>query len=113
MKHCVLFAGTIIGLVISQCSWAWTKPTPQDIARLTAASENGDVKAMAELGDAYHFGFSVKADDKKAVEMWKKAAAQDYAFAEFRLGEIYGPDDKGNSVSVAISANGEQAIKWL
>jgi TPR repeat protein len=99
-------------LLYPQISSAWSKPTTRDIARLASAAESGDAKAQAELGDAYHFGFSVKIDDKKAVELWKKSAEQNYAHAEFRLGEIYGDDSSGDGTGV-IPPDGAEAMKWF
>ena len=41
------------------------------------------------LGHVAELGLGVPRDPSKAIELYKKAAAQDVAIAEFRLGEIY------------------------
>lgn len=111
MKHYLSIA-VFAFLLYPQISSAWSKPTPHDIALLANAADKGDVKAQAELGDAYHFGFSVKIDDKKAVELWKRSAEQNYSHAEFRLGEIYGDDGSGD-LTGGIPPNDTEAMKWL
>lgn len=102
----------LAGVLHSQPSFAWRPPTPQDIAHLTTLAEKGSAKAQTELGDAYHFGFSVKIDDRRAIEWWKKAADQNYPLAEFRLGEEYGDDGSGNGTRL-IRLNGPAAIQWF
>jgi TPR repeat protein len=99
-------------LLCPQQSFAWSPPTPTDIAHMTAAAEKGNPQAQSELGDAYYFGFTVKIDDRKAIEWWKKAADQNYSHAEFRLGEAYGDDGSGDGTG-HIHLNGAVAMQWL
>jgi uncharacterized protein len=112
MKQTMFITAMFIGVVLSCSAVGWTKPGPQDIARLTAAAESGNPKAQAELGDAYYFGFSVKIDGRKAVELWRQAAELKDAHAELRLGEIYGDDGSGNGIGIA-HPDGPQAMRWL
>lgn len=112
MKIGVLITTLFIGVSLSCAASAWTQPTPQDIIRLTSAAEKGDAKALTDLGDAYEFGLSVKIDEQKAVKYWSKAAEQNYAFAEFRLGEVYGDDGSGNGTGT-IPPDPVKAMKWL
>ena len=55
-----------------------------------AGKDNG--MAQYWLGHVTELGLGVPRDPSKAIELYKKAAAQDVAIAEFRLGEIYRGD---------------------
>jgi uncharacterized protein len=99
-------------MLYPQQSFAWSPPTSQDIAHLTAAAEKGNPQAQSELGDAYYFGFSVKIDDRRAIGWWKKAADQDFPRAAFRLGEAYGDDGSGNGTG-HIRLSGTEAMQWF
>ena len=50
------------------------------------AVELGDVIAMYNLGDLYEEGLGVKLDRKKAMQLWRMAAAKGYAHAQYAIG---------------------------
>ena len=56
---------------------------------LVQKAENGDPEAQYHLGACYDGGSGVGRDMAKAVEWYKKAAAQGFLKAQFRLGHIY------------------------
>jgi TPR repeat protein len=45
--------------------------TPEEIAQLKEAAEQGDVEAQFNLGFAYAYGRGVPEDDAEAVKWWK------------------------------------------
>ena len=63
-------------------------------------------KALYRLGRCYYKGYGVKENDKKAFELYQKAARQDYAKAMYQLGKCY---LKGKGVT----ANADEARKWI
>ena len=52
------------------------------------AAEQGDAKALFNLGNAYSDGNGVDQSQAKAVRLWQKAAAQGFSEAENKLQEL-------------------------
>lgn len=57
--------------------------------RLQILARRGDAPAQTALGLMYFRGTDLSKDDAKAVSLWSKAAAQDYAPAQNLLGQAY------------------------
>jgi TPR repeat protein len=51
----------------------WTYEPPVDPAKLKAAADKGDAKAMCDLGYCYYYGEGVTENDVEAVKWWRKA----------------------------------------
>ena len=77
---------------------------------LSASAQSADklYDEGKQLFDAeqYDKGYGVKENDKKAFELYQKAARQDYAKAMYQLGKCY---LKGKGVT----ANADEARKWI
>jgi len=69
------------------------------------AAEQGDAKAMNELGDAYFFGEGVGEDKNEAAKWYRLAAEQGYTEAQVNLGCAY---DFGEGVQ----EDKREAAKW-
>ncbi|WP_447412430.1 tetratricopeptide repeat protein, partial [Clostridium perfringens] len=52
-------------------------------------ADSGSARAQYDLGLLYDHGFGVPNDHAKAVEWYRKSAAQGYAQAELNLGVMY------------------------
>lgn len=61
----------------------------QAIQMLTPLANNGNPLAQYRLGMIYYLGKGVPEDEVKAINWWKKAAAQGYTEAMFALGSAY------------------------
>src|SRR5206468_6802374 len=60
------------------------------LAEIRAGADKGDAKAQYELGAAFLLGtLGVAKDEVEAVKWFRKAAEQNYAFAQFMLGACY------------------------
>lgn len=69
---------------------------------LNKAAENGDPKALTELGRFYVAGQMVAKDTAKGVELLNKAASEQYTPAMLELGKL------------ALMQNQyDEAIQWL
>jgi localization factor PodJL len=68
---------------------------------LRDAADNGDPKAMFEIGSRYAEGRGVKNDMAKAAEWYKRAADLGYAPAQYRIGNFH---EKGIGVGRDIAA---------
>ena len=63
--------------------------TVEEINRLTDLALRGDAEAQNELAVCYYYGEGMEQDHSK-IEYWlNQAAAQDYALAQYNLGEYY------------------------
>ena len=66
---------------------------PQDAAQVFAQNkqkaQNGDVKAMKTVGNAYYDGRGVRQDYEEAVRWFKKAAERGSSAAMYSLGRMY------------------------
>jgi len=63
----------------------------------------GDVLSQVYLGYMYEYGYSIPEDKQEAIKWYRKAAEQEYALGQIRLGHAYRngvPEDKN------------EAIKW-
>lgn len=56
---------------------------------LQTAANTGDAVAQFNLGVAYASGDGVTASEKKAIDLWQKAAAQGYPPAQYELALYY------------------------
>jgi len=98
--------GLLIGLVVQEFRWRGSSVVPQSqMAQAEKDVKVGDYKAavttfeklaannhpLAEYWIAHmtELGLGMPLDPAKAIELYKKAAAQDVNAAELRLGEIY------------------------
>ena len=68
---------------------------------LRDAADNGDPKAMFEIGSRYAEGRVVKTDMAKAADWYRRAADLGYAPAQYRIGNFY---EKGIGVERDIAA---------
>ena len=68
---------------------------------LRDAADNGDPKAMFEIGSRYAEGRVVKTDMAKAADWYRRAAELGYAPAQYRIGNFY---EKGIGVDRDIAA---------
>jgi TPR repeat protein len=69
------------------------------------AAQNGDVKAIFHLAQAYDLGMGVTKDPAKAVEYARQAAEKDYAPAEVELGSFYGR-------GIGLKQDLKEALQW-
>lgn len=102
----VAFVGLIFGLVLQEARWRYSPSPP--VANLQTAEDalrHGDSKAAAAafqrladqniplaqywLAHMDELGLGIPRDAAKAIELYKKAAAQNIVAAETRLGESY------------------------
>lgn len=77
----------------------------QNIQELANKAENGDAKAMNDLGDKYYYGKDIPQDYQKAYEWYAKASEKGYAEAMYNLGYLY---FKGQGVSQTY----QKALEW-
>jgi hypothetical protein len=63
-------------------------------AKAKAESEQATLDARSNLGLMYQFGHGVPKDLKKAAELYKQAATEGHAFAQYNLGEMYLSEEK-------------------
>ena len=69
--------------------------TKEDIERLRGWITKGKAWAMGMLADRYKDGVGVKQSDKKAIELYEKAAERGEAAAQYDLGQYYRRGDRG------------------
>lgn len=81
----------------------------QGAQMLAPLAEAGNVVAQYRLGVLYYFGKGVKEDEKQAVELWKKAAAQGSAESMFMLGEAF---LTGNQTEQMVDDAYREAATW-
>lgn len=72
---------------------------------LSYISENGDAEGLYLLGEAYEYGESPNMDE--ALILYKKAASQDNAEAQYRLGHYYSDED-----DYGVALDKEEAKRW-
>jgi TPR repeat protein len=73
---------------------------------LIPAASRGNIRAQAQLGFMYEYGFGVPQNYAVAADLYQSAAAQGNAFAQSRLGLSY---DKGHGVPQSLILS----YKWL
>jgi TPR repeat protein len=76
-----------------------------DIAALERRATSGNPEAQVVLGLAYTQGSLLQNDPAKAIALYRKAAAQEYAPAEEALGLAY-------QLGSGVAKNGAQAVHW-
>jgi TPR repeat protein len=98
--------GLLVGIAAQEFRWrSWNMAPPNQLAQGEKDVKAGDYQAAVVLFDSLakkndplaeywvghmsELGLGVPRDPAKAVEFYKKAAAQDVAPAELRLGEMY------------------------
>jgi TPR repeat protein len=78
---------------------------------LIANATAGDVQAQMKLGDCYNYGKGGARDKAEAMKWYNKAAAQNYAPAQYRLGDEY--NNNYTDFYSGISASDRlEAVKW-
>ena len=70
-----------------------------------AKAKAGDLQAQYDLGQLYWYGDGVKRDAAKAVEWFRKSAAQGHAKAQFSLATAY---ETGEGADQSL----REAAKW-
>lgn len=75
-------------------------PTDAGPVALREAAEEGDPKALFEIGSRYAEGRGTKADMAKAAEWYEKSADAGFAPAQYRIGNFY---EKGTGVDRDIA----------
>jgi TPR repeat protein len=102
----VALLAALVGIVGQELRWRSSAAGPQGplargeqafragddkaaLALFSGLAEKGDPVAQYWLGHMTELGLGLPRDPAKAVELYKKAAAQDLRAAELRLGEIY------------------------
>ncbi len=84
-----------------------TSPTPGSLAAIIQAANRGDPEAENRLGYMYLTGASETGhDETKALEWFRKAAAQNFAKAEVNLGDMFLHGLGG------LGTNYEEALSW-
>lgn len=78
----------------------------EDIQRLTAAAEAGDVAAQYELAMLYGLGKDVERDDALPLEWGRKAAEGGHAEAQFFLASCY-------RLGSGVERDEEQVFTWV
>jgi len=66
---------SVVILLLSFGGVCWSY-TPEEIAFIKEAAEQGDAYAQHSLGMAYGYGEGVPEDDEEAVKWYRKAAEQ-------------------------------------
>ncbi|OGS92306.1 MAG: hypothetical protein A2Z95_01300 [Gallionellales bacterium GWA2_60_18] len=61
----------------------------QGAQMLTPLASGGNQTAQYRLGLLYYYGKGVKEDEKQAVDLWRKAAAQGHVDSMFQLGSAF------------------------
>lgn len=88
------------------CAPAVAAPADRDVERALEAArvraEAGDVVAQFSLGAMLYFGGN---DTAQAIEWIRKAAAQQYAPAEFHMGQLH-------DFGFGIAQNDREALAW-
>lgn len=63
--------------------------TDKALELLQSGADKGDANCIYELGNAYYHGAGVVEDNKRAIELYTKAAEMGHTMSNFALGEIY------------------------
>lgn len=88
-----------LGLMVTTACFVSTVPPPPEgefsFEYSLQQAENGDVTQQYNIGQAYADGIQVEVDRAKAIEWWRKAAAQGFAPAQYNLARAY---ETGNGV---------------
>ena len=82
-------------------------------AILQELAEKGYVPAQTELADLYMSGEGVPWDSAKAFEWYLKAAAQDDAYAQYQLAEMFAYGLSGSDYKPLIEENRDLAKAFL
>ena len=80
--------------------------SPNVVAGLQKATQEGDAEAQFKLGNAYLLGEGVPQDHHEAARWYRKAAEQGHAEAQYNLGIMY-DDGKG------VPQDYNEAIVWF
>jgi len=99
----------LLFLLVSCASQRPAKQSEADrklVADLRPKAEKGNADAQCHLGDCYHFGEGVAADDVEAVKWWRKAAEQNLAHAQANLGISY-------AHGRGVAEDDVEAVKWF
>ena len=88
---------------VSEAATPVSSKAPAEVGNeaLRDAADNGDPKAMFEIGSRYAEGRVVKTDMAKAADWYRRAAELGYAPAQYRIGNFY---EKGIGAERDIAA---------
>jgi TPR repeat protein len=85
--------------------------TPPGIDRLIERAAAGDAAAQYALGERYAAGDGVEQDRTAALHLFRQAAIQGHAAAQWRLGSIM--SSMGEAAAYGLQADGAAALRWL
>jgi TPR repeat protein len=100
MLRCVIFSAFLCSLCLAEAS-----PDADEVARLRAKAEAGDMQAQLLLGVHLSQGRGVSADPAAAIIWYKRSADAGSRTAQWYLGNAY---EKGEGVA----KDNEEAAKW-
>jgi TPR repeat protein len=96
----------LLGSAVFQAPAQQSEADRKLLAGLRAEAEKGDARLQWVLGETFCFGrLGVAKDEVEAVKWWRKAAEQNFAFAQWRLGICY---YQGRGVAQDYV----EAVKW-
>ena len=88
------------------------KDASKAAAILQSLASGGDAVSQATLAELYMSGEGVEWDNAKAFEWLLKAAAQDYAYAEMEIADIFEYGLGGSSSDMLIEPDHALAEAW-
>jgi TPR repeat protein len=101
-----LFAGAVALAALMNATRVWTSPADPEVERALDAARiqatAGDVVAQFSLGAMLYYGGDETA---QAIDWIRKAAAQQYAPAEFQMGQLY-------DFGFGVAQNDREALAW-
>src|ERR1039458_7418306 len=101
-----LFLFFLLGSAVFQLPAQQSEADRKLLADIRAKAEKGEAKSQVELGNVFYFGsLGVATNYVEAVKWYRKAAEQDYADAQFNLGNCY-HDGEG------VAKDYVEAVKW-
>lgn len=108
LMRCLFVVGIMLVLVADPIAADDTSYPRIDIARITLAARQGDVRSMDQLGILYERGRGVENKDRNMAKYWlRKASEQNYAPSQYNLAIILLADGSGDENSAP------EAVKWL
>jgi TPR repeat protein len=98
-------AGRRGGFILPLATLALLLWAPAGFAATAAPAEPQDPYALSQLGFEYDNGVNVPRDQRKAAELYSKAAEEGVSFAQFNLARMY---ESGRGVAL----DRVEAYKW-
>jgi TPR repeat protein len=85
--------------------------TPEEIAALAERAAAGDAAAQYAMGERHAAGDGVAQDRATALRLFRQAAIQGHAPAQWRLGTIMSPT--GDAADYGLQPDSVAALRWL